>query len=303
MTSLIAGLSFVLKSHCVERGLGDYVNKDLTKLTKAEKKQFAKSLNSIVKEKPDPRTWQVPIPRWIKSYPVGQSKWLYLSYCEAMSVPGSGTVQIYGFTNNWKKTFSSSFYTGYRLSPTKIRLINMPDSGIPILHIHVESLGPFVVEGKHSRPAFQPATGIDLYCAFNDQGGHLVRVTSGDGTLMGNSFHNGFSSLGGPEFSPKGADVLNADLHSEETIRQLRTITWLSSFHLNSKDWRKDGYARESVESSLLFETMRSDSKVIKRLKELERSPFLWVRQESTFALKNLARPLAPKEAAPNSGE
>lgn len=298
----VACLLLLVSAKDGEAGLSSYVGKDLAKLSKEESEQFAGRLRAIVNEKPDPSAWQIPVPRWIKRYRIGGSEWLLLSYIEAMSVPGSGTVQVYGFTKDWHVTFKSLFSTGYRLSPTSVTLIDLPDLAQPVLRIHVESLGPFLVQGDSKRPAFHPASGMDLYCAFNDLGGYLIRLTTGDGKLIGNSFHGGFSSSGGPDGPPRQVTAWKNDLNAADPVRQLYAIMWLSSTHLNSKDWRKKGFARESVASSLSFEKLRADPTVTTRLRTLQKSSNQWVREQSAFALERLAQPLTPVESAPDWG-
>lgn len=298
----VAWLCLLGCSGFADSGLDAYVNRDLTKLSKAESAKFEARLHAIVKEKADPSAWQVPRPRWFKKYQVGTSEWLLLAYEQAMSIPGSGSVKVYGFTPDWRKTFVSEFSTGYRLTPTKVELIQPREFVQPVLSIHVQSLGPFVVQGKSRKPAFHPESGLVLYCTFNDQGGTLVRITLGDGKLTGNSFHGGFPSLGGPDVSIKPASAWKADLDSNDPVRQLAAIMWLSSHHLNSKGWRKQGFARESVESSRSYEELRADPAVTERLKELSKSTCAWVKEQSAQALEHIARPLAPVEDPPNWG-
>jgi len=286
-----------------EGGLDAYVNRDLTKLRKVEAKQFQDRLQAIMNEKPDRSAWQIPTARWIKKYRIGESEWMLLMLSEAMSIPGSGTVKVYGFTHNWRPTYTALFNTGYRLSPTKVELVEPHGFSQPVLRIHVESLGPFVVtEGEQAKPAFHPESGMDLYCAFNDQGGSLIRLTRGDGKLIGNSFQGGFPAYGGPAMPVRPSRAWKADLSSADPVRQLSAIMWLSSSHLNSKDWRKRGFARESVKSSLSFEELRSDAAIAQRLEALRKSPNPWLSEQSAFALENLARPLAPVEDPPNWG-
>ncbi|MBX7131636.1 MAG: HEAT repeat domain-containing protein [Fimbriimonadaceae bacterium] len=280
-------------------GLSAYVNRDLTKLNEAEELEFERKLQAIIKEKPDPEAWQIPTPRWIKPYRNGTTEWILLKLAKASSVPGSGTVEVYGFTSDWQLTFRSDFATGYRLSPTKYDLIQPDGFSYPVLKIHVESLGPFVVVDGVKRPAFHPESGLDLYLAFGKEGGFLIRLTTGDGKLTGNSFHGGFPSLGGPQVPIRTAKAWKADLDSMDTIRQLAAIMWLSSYHLNSMDWRKEGHARESVLSSHSFEDLRADPAVAKRLRELRKSSNPWVREQSVLALKKLDQPLAPLEESP----
>lgn len=270
-------------------GLSAYVNRDLTKLSEAEALEFERKLQAIVKEKPDPEAWQIPTPRWIKPYRNGTSEWILLKLAKANSVPGSGIVEVYGFSRDWQITFKSAFATGYRFSPTKYELIQPDGFSYPVLKIHVEGLGMMRSAGE-----------LVQYLAFNDAGGFLIRLTTGDGKITGNSFHGGFPSLGGPQVPIRTAKAWKADLDSMDTTRQLAAIMWLSSYHLNSLDWRKEGHARESVLSSQSFEQLRADPVVPKRLKELRKSSNPWVREQSTLALARIGLPLAAIEDPPN---
>lgn len=285
-----------------EQGVAAYVGRDLTKLSKTEAVRFDQELRAITKDKPKEDAWQTPSPRWIKQYRTGRTQWLLFCLADPFGIPGTGVVRVYGFSRDWKLTFKSEFATGYRLAPEKVELRTLPEFTLPILAIKVRSQGPMMsVNGGPSKPAFHPENGIWQYYAFNDEGALLIRMTA-DAVLYINSYHGGFPSSGGPDMSKRSPKAWKADLHSSDPPRQLSAMMWLSAFHLNSKDWRKEGFARESVESSKCFETLRADPTVKARLKELEKGPNKWVREQAALTLKRLAEPLAPVEDPPNWG-
>lgn len=121
-----------------------------------------------------------------------------------------------------------------------------------------------------------------------------------DGDLFSNSYHGGFPSSGGPDMSSRSVRAWKEDLNSPDPARQLSAMMWLSAYHFNSKDWRKEGFARESVESTQCFETLRADPAVKARLRQLEKGQNKWAREQAAFTLKRLAEPLEPVEKPPN---
>ena len=81
-----------------------------------------------------------------------------------------------------------------------------------------------------------------------------------------------------------------------------RCLIWLGGTHLNSRDWRKDGYSREAVRDSKAFEKLRSDQAVLARVEALRKSRNAWVRKQAEFTTSMLAKPLAHTGYPPPSG-
>lgn len=300
MVAIALAATLVSQLALNDHGLLSYVGRDLTKLTANEIKEFESKLAAITRHSNNQSSWIQPSPRWIKEYGVGQSMWLIFSMQEAISIPGTGVVRVDGLSANWKPVFRAQFGTGYRLAPLRTRFIANSEIGLPLLAIQVRSQGPFVsVDDGPLKPLFHPEGGMWQYYTFNDQGAYLIRITA-ENELMGNSFRGGFPALGGPDVSDRPSSAWKADLNSADPARQLSAMVWLSSDHLNSRDWRREGFARESVGDSISYEVLRVDYKVKERLKQLKSSFSPWIREQASFTLGQIAKPLAPVEEPPD---
>lgn len=96
-----------------------------------------------------------------QAYKIDKTQWLLFCLAEPVSIPGSGAVDLYGFSRDWKVTFKSEFATGYRLWPEKFELKPFPEFTQPILAIKVRSQGPFSSgDGGPIKPAYHPETGF-----------------------------------------------------------------------------------------------------------------------------------------------
>src|SRR5437763_11203903 len=91
------GLALLIVSYLAsgKHGLTDYVGRDLTKIKAGD--LFWKLSSAATKETEKSESWAVPEPRWIKAYPIGSIRWLYLQIYPGYDVPDVSFVRAYGF--------------------------------------------------------------------------------------------------------------------------------------------------------------------------------------------------------------
>lgn len=272
-----------------------FANHDLKKLSKGEADKLDKLCKDVLHEKDD--GWHVLEPHWIKQYSTPE-KWLFLKIYPGYDVPDVSALQAYTFDSLWRPLHNYSFPTGYRLRFEKEKLLQNKWIGRPMLEIKVTSVGPFVVErGKPRRPAFHPESGILEYYAFKGDNAYLIRLTTGAGEFMRNSYQSSIPFIG-PAVK-LSTEQGKADLMSNDTVRQLGFLVWLGGAHLNAKDWRKEGYSREPVSDSQTYENLRADPQVVEAIRKLSLSNNEWLKKQAAFTLKQIAAPLAPVETPP----
>lgn len=287
-------------------GFSEFVNRDLTQLKQADRLKLDSLCKRFLPMKErNGREMEFdfggPSPRWIKPYPYGSIRWLFLWIAPLFSIPGVSYARAYSFDENWKLVRQYDFPTGYRLNFASERLEVDRWFPQPVLTIRVTSVGPFIVrEGQPARPLFHPETGIRQRYTFDETGAHLVRLEEGNGELMTPGYGNGISFMG-PNTANRGLKAWTADLNSADPSRQLECLIWLSGRHLNSKDWRQNGYARETIKDSMTYEALRVDKAVLSRIKALEASRNPWLAKQAAHTLKSLSQPLEEVTDPPGS--
>ncbi|MCO5297737.1 MAG: hypothetical protein M9921_12850 [Fimbriimonadaceae bacterium] len=262
-----------------------FVNRDLTTLAAHDKTDLAnitKSLHPVQEER-----WSWPEPRWIRAYPTGAMGWLYLRIYPGYNVPDVSYVEADGFDSKWNHLVRYEFPTGYRLRFEEEKLLDDKWIAQPVLSILVSSVGPFITEsGKPQRPLFHPESGIRQFYAFDERRAYLIRVETGGGETIANSYRWSVPMIGPSSVGRTVADW-TADLRAADPVRQLACMVWLAGGHLSAAAARHENISEEPAEDSKTYEVMRADPAIRARVESLKESPNPWVRKQAEFTLKN----------------
>jgi hypothetical protein len=112
----------------------------------------------------------------------------------------------------------------------------------------------------------------------------LVRLEDHENNLV-RRYYTSKLPYRGPAHPEKTATEWIQSLDSEDPVEVLETLVWLSGEHLSSDEERKPNYSQESVENSILFETVRDSPLVKQKLLNLKESPNIWIRQAAELAI------------------
>ncbi len=271
--------------------LGQYVGKDLTKLSSKETTILTSKLKAINKHSGD---WLMAAdPFWVKPYRMGKIEWLYLGINPCHMTPGVTWFEAYTFDANWNLIKAFTVLNGYRQFFESQKLIEDPWIDQPLVKIHNQSAGPFIKAKNGSyKPLFHPESGITTIYAFEETNATLLSIQDGAGNLIANSYTLEKPAIG-PDISRRTRKDWLQDLKAADPVRNLAFLVWISGQHLSSSFVREKNFSREPVGESLTYEQLVSDPTVINAVKTLAKSPNPWLKRQAEFALKQFSvRPI-----------
>ncbi len=274
-------------------GLEKYVGHDLTKLSYEEVEAFDKRLNKLTDDYLKVfEGYDAPRPEWVREHKTGRIRWLAMLVHRSYTIPGICFFEAFAFDKDWKLVRNSGASTGYRLYIFETRVEPVEGFSLPLFRIRLTYGG-----GTPSKEQVlsNPKSVTDQWYSFDEQGTHLVRLAQGDGKLLQGHFRWAFPSIG-PDTMGRSVAKWRADLASSDPARQIDCMQWLAGSHLRPGDKREKDSSQESVADSMAYESLRADSAIKLRLRELASSSVPWVREQATFTLAEIAKPLPPVE-------
>jgi hypothetical protein len=293
MISILAAIALSLPGP-VHLDLSQYVGKDLTRLTSHQLDRFT-SLLGVVDRTIKTKTWP-PDPQWIKQYRVGSIEWLYLGISPGHTIPGSASIQAFGFDSNWNLIKRYEVPIGYRLFPRSHQLYEDRWISQPLLRIKLFSVGPFVsVNGSEFKPINAPETGVVETYAFTEFETVLIRIEDGAGHLISNSYSSECPDIG-PDVSERSIAQWKNELDAADPVRQLGFLVWFSGRHLSSTYSREPDVSREPVSESKTFEQLRHDPSVKHTIEKLTNSPNPWIKKQAEYTLERIKNPIVADE-------
>jgi hypothetical protein len=261
-----------------------YVGENLRTLDPQRFKEFQELAEDVTGEKPEEpglggfEAW------WVKSLVAGDVAWVFAEAYPGYEVPDVSAVRIYFFDKHWKSVAEQTFPTGYRFFLENVELSKDNPLSQDLLVARVTSSGPFRIEGNEKHPAFEQGDFQRQY--YGLLGGRFVLVRLEDNKRqLAQNHYRWRAPLKGPPVPKRSCEAWIRSLTSSDSVEQLASLVWFTGMHLPSTEPRRADHNEESLEDSKLFEAVRAAPETEKALKELHKSPNLWVQEYAELGL------------------
>jgi hypothetical protein len=255
-------------SEASDRGLADYVNKDLRNLTPAERETFSAKLSGIVPH-PDAKNPDIADtfqPLFVKPFGSGKAKWIFLEkYC-GWDVPDLSAVRVYLFDETWNKIHHKSYPTGVHVYLAQARVEKSAQFEQDLLVVQVENPEPN--EGDYQKQHY----------AFTGDRMALVRLENKNNQLIPNNYTCSTPMMGG-EVPKRTKTEWIETLTSGSTVEQMAALVWLSGSHLKSSEPRQENKNQEAMEDSVLYEEVFNSERTKTAIQKLTKHDSEWIKE------------------------
>lgn len=266
-------------------GLEEYAEKDLRKIGANGIKSFVTAFEELTGDQLDDQAdLQSVKPWWVKPFRNGNAAWMLLEAYPGLEIPDVSGVRVHVFDKTWKRLFKQSFPTGYRLFLREADLQVDGSGGEPLLVVKVVSSGPFIVKPGPKRPLFEQGSFQRQFFGLVGSELALVRIEDDGGRLVRNGYVWSVPPKG-PSVPIRTKDEWIRRLGASNRSEQLAALVWLTGTHLPSGKERRPNVSQESVESSLVFESVRDAAETNAILEGLKSSNDPWIREYANLEL------------------
>lgn len=185
-------------------------------------------------------------------------------------IPGASSASIYVFDPQGKCLSSSSFSTGWRISPTGASPKDASQYGFPVIEVS-------------SAPSGLGGDVAQQYYAFVGDEVALVRLEDSAGSVLRNVYWAPNHTIG-PDVPSRTPEEWEAALNANDPADVLRTLVWLGGVHLSSSKEKPKNVDLEKFRDVILVEKVRARDGVQKALRRLVASRDKWIREAAKLA-------------------